>query len=35
MDVDAFGNVQFTEMPKNNRDGKKLLSDLWLRIKGN
>ncbi|WP_034057074.1 metal-dependent hydrolase [Lacinutrix jangbogonensis] len=32
---DGFGNVQFVEAPKDNRDGKKLLSQLWLRLKGN
>lgn len=29
------GNVSFTEQPKNKRDGKKLLKDLWTRLKGN
>jgi inner membrane protein len=32
---DDFGNVIFTEEPKNKRDGKKLISDLWTRLKGN
>lgn len=32
---DALGDVTFTEAPKDKRDGKKLLSDLWFRIKGN
>ncbi|RKR14281.1 inner membrane protein [Maribacter vaceletii] len=27
--------VMFTEVPKDNNDGKKLLSDLWTRLKGN
>ncbi|WOD43227.1 metal-dependent hydrolase [Hwangdonia lutea] len=33
--VDEFGNVQFIEQEKNKRDGKKLLADLWERLKGN
>lgn len=32
---DTLGNVTFTETPKDNRDGKKLVSELWGRIKGN
>ena len=32
---DDLGNIQFTEEPKDKRDGKKLLSQLWTRIKGN
>ncbi|WP_093145014.1 metal-dependent hydrolase [Ulvibacter litoralis] len=32
---DASGSVTFTEAPKNKRDGKKLLSELWKRVKGN
>jgi inner membrane protein len=35
IDVDKRGKVQFIEEPKNQRDGKKLLSELWTRIKGN
>lgn len=35
IDVDANGNPTFTEEPKQKRDGKKLLSELWQRIKGN
>ena len=35
MDVDDSGKVRFVEAPKDTRDGKKLLSDLWTRIKGN
>ncbi|RMA58781.1 metal-dependent hydrolase [Ulvibacter antarcticus] len=35
IDVDDLGEVQFIEAPKDKRDGKKLLSELWLRIKGN
>jgi inner membrane protein len=35
IDVDKRGNVQFIEEPKNQRDGKKLLSELWTRIRGN
>ena len=33
--LDDSGNVIFTEEPKDKRDGKKLLSDLWIRLKGN
>ncbi|MFT7160192.1 MAG: inner membrane protein [Bacteroidia bacterium] len=33
--VDSLGNVGFVEEPKDKRDGKKLLSDLWVRLKGN
>lgn len=33
--VDTFGEVQFVEVAKNNQDGKKLLSELWMRLKGN
>lgn len=33
--VAGNGNVSFTEQPKNKRDGKKLLTDLWIRLKGN
>ncbi|MEP2023424.1 MAG: metal-dependent hydrolase [Reichenbachiella sp.] len=29
------GQVTFTEVPKNKRDGKKLLTELWRRVKGN
>ncbi|GAB5538287.1 MAG: metal-dependent hydrolase [Salibacteraceae bacterium] len=29
------GEITFTEVPKNNRDGLKLISALWTRIKGN
>ncbi|MBQ0787090.1 MAG: metal-dependent hydrolase [Oceanihabitans sp.] len=35
LDVDASRKVIFTEEPKNNRDGKKLLTELWQRLKGN
>jgi inner membrane protein len=35
IEVDANGTPIFTEEPKEKRDGKKLLSELWLRIKGN
>ncbi|GAL62607.1 membrane-bound metal-dependent hydrolase [Algibacter lectus] len=35
MDVDVSGKVTFTEEPKDNRDGKKLISELWQRLKGN
>ncbi|MCD8453149.1 metal-dependent hydrolase [Tenacibaculum finnmarkense genomovar ulcerans] len=33
--VDNSGEVIFTEQPKDNRDGKKLLTELWTRLKGN
>jgi len=33
--VDASGKVIFTEEPKDKSDGKKLLSELWQRLKGN
>lgn len=33
--VDDSGDVLFTEEPKDKRDGKKLISDLWVRLKGN
>ncbi|MEX6626534.1 metal-dependent hydrolase [Tenacibaculum salmonis] len=33
--VDNSGNVIFTEEPKDKRDGKKLITDLWTRLKGN
>ncbi|WP_233900159.1 metal-dependent hydrolase [Tenacibaculum piscium] len=33
--VDTLGNVIFTEEPKDKRDGKKLITDLWIRLKGN
>lgn len=35
IDVDADGNPFFTEVPKNQEDAKKLLVELWTRIKGN
>ena len=33
--TDGDGNVQFIEQEKDKRDGKKLMIDLWARIKGN
>ena len=33
--IDDSGQVIFTEEPKGQRDGKKLLAELWRRIKGN
>jgi len=33
--IDSLGNVEFVEEPKDKRDGKKLLSDLLVRLKGN
>jgi inner membrane protein len=33
--VDSLNNVDFIEEPKDQRDGKKLLSELWMRLKGN
>ncbi|MFK8059936.1 MAG: metal-dependent hydrolase [Polaribacter sp.] len=35
IDVDKNGTPIFTEVAKGKRDAKKLLSDLWTRIKGN
>lgn len=35
IEKDNFGKVHFMEMPKKNRDAKRLLSELWTRIKGN
>lgn len=35
IEVDANGTPFFIEEPKEKRDGKKLLADLWERIKGN
>lgn len=35
IEIDADGTPFFTEEPKEKRDAKKLLSELWLRIKGN
>ncbi|MEM5565453.1 metal-dependent hydrolase [Psychroserpens sp. AS72] len=35
LDVEPSGNVTFVEEPKNNQDGKKLLTELWQRLKGN
>ncbi len=35
IDVNAESQVTFTEVEKNTRDGKKLLKDLWKRVRGN
>ncbi|MDN3666943.1 metal-dependent hydrolase [Algibacter miyuki] len=35
IDVDASGTVHFIEQEKTSRDGKKLMGDLWQRLKGN
>lgn len=35
IEKDANGNVTFTETKKDRRDAKKLLPELWSRIKGN
>ena len=35
IDVDVDGNPTFIEETKQKRDGKKLLLELWQRIKGN
>ena len=35
IELDPSGHVQFIEAPKDSRDGKKLLSELWIRLKGN
>ena len=32
---DSHGKIQFVEQEKTKRDGRKLMSDLWIRIKGN
>jgi inner membrane protein len=32
---DNTGHVTFVKQEKNQRDGKKLISDLWIRVKGN
>ncbi len=32
---DSHGKIQFEEQEKTKRDGRKLMSDLWIRIKGN
>lgn len=31
----ASGDIHFIEQPKGSRDAKKLMSELWIRIKGN
>lgn len=33
--TEPAGQVTFTEVPKNKRDGKKLIAELWQRVKGN
>jgi inner membrane protein len=35
IEVDDLGKVTFTEESKEKRDGKKLVSELWVRLKGN
>jgi inner membrane protein len=35
IEVADSGTVTFTEVPKDTSDGKKLLSELWMRVKGN
>ncbi|WP_179352102.1 metal-dependent hydrolase [Winogradskyella vidalii] len=35
IDVDNSGQVQFIEQEKTQRDGKKLMGELWKRLKGN
>jgi inner membrane protein len=35
IEVDDSGKVTFTEVPKDTSDGRKLLSELWMRVKGN
>ncbi|WP_420583420.1 metal-dependent hydrolase [Reichenbachiella sp.] len=35
IEVAKSGQVTFTEVPKSKRDGKKLLAELWKRMKGN
>ncbi|HXJ99595.1 MAG TPA: metal-dependent hydrolase [Gelidibacter sp.] len=33
--TDANGDIQFVEQKKDKRDGKKMMGDLWARLKGN
>ena len=35
IEIDTAGNVTFIEQEKNKRDARKLMSDLWERVKGN
>jgi inner membrane protein len=35
IEIDTTGNVTFIEQEKNKRDARKLISDLWERVKGN
>ena len=35
IDVTSTGEVHFTEEPKDGRDGKKLIGELWERVRGN
>lgn len=35
IEVDDSGGVEFSEVPKDQQDGKKLISELWTRLKGN
>lgn len=35
IEVDDSNHVTFMEVPKSKRDGKKMLSRLWMRLKGN
>ncbi|MFK7781668.1 metal-dependent hydrolase [Psychroserpens sp.] len=35
IEVDNSGKIDFIEQEKNKQDGKKLMRDLWYRIKGN
>lgn len=35
IEEDYSGNVIFTEQEKTKRDAKKLMTDLWERVKGN
>ncbi|MEP4091374.1 metal-dependent hydrolase [Reichenbachiella sp.] len=35
IEVDDSNHATFIEVPKNKRDGKKMLSRLWMRLKGN
>ncbi|WCO02884.1 metal-dependent hydrolase [Psychroserpens ponticola] len=35
IETDNSGKVRFIEAPKDKRDGKKLLFELWMRLKGN
>lgn len=35
IDTDSSGEVTFSEQPKGTRDGKKMIKELWERMRGN